>query len=66
MKIWARLRGRRVKIGGRNIINIRYADDTILLVKSSSDLKQFVMKVKKESSKARKTVSEHREDKNHD
>lgn len=41
-----------VKIGERNINNVRYVDDIILLTESSNDLKQ-PMKVKKESAKAR-------------
>ena len=39
-------------IGGRNINNLRYADDTILLAESSSGLKQLLTKVKEESAKA--------------
>lgn len=39
MKMWARLRGRGVKTGKRNISNLRYADDTTLLAESSNYLK---------------------------
>lgn len=40
-----------VKIGGRNINNLRYADDTILLAESSNDVNGLLMKVKEESVK---------------
>lgn len=43
---------RGVKIGGRNINNLIYADDTILLAENCNDLKQFLMKVKEGSAKA--------------
>ena len=36
-----------MEIGGRNINNVRYADDTILLAENVNDLKQLLMKVKK-------------------
>ena len=39
------------KIAGRNINNLRYADDTILMAESEEELKSFLMKVKKESEK---------------
>ena len=35
-----------IKIAGRNINNLRYADDTILTVESKEELKSFLMKVK--------------------
>ena len=38
-----------VKIAGRNINNIRYADDTTLMPKSKEELKSLLMKVKEES-----------------
>ena len=41
-----------VKIAGRNINNLRYADDTILMAESEEELKSLLMKVKKESEKA--------------
>ena len=41
-----------VKIGGRNINNRRYVDDTILLAEGSNDLKRILIKVKEESAKA--------------
>ena len=41
----------RIKIAGRKINNLRYADDTILMGESEEELKSFVMKVKEESEK---------------
>ena len=41
-----------IKIAGRNINNLRNADDTILMVESKEELKSLFMKVKKESEKA--------------
>ena len=41
-----------IKIAGRNINNLRYADDTILMAESEEELKSLLMKVKKESEKA--------------
>ena len=41
-----------IKIAGRNINNLRYADDTTLLVESKEELKSLLMKVKEESEKA--------------
>ena len=41
----------RIKIAGRNINNLRYADDTTLMAESKEELKSFLMKVKKESEK---------------
>ena len=38
-----------IKIAGRNINNIRYADDTILVAESEEELKSLLMKVKEES-----------------
>ena len=40
-----------IKIAGRNINNLRYADDTILMAESEEELKSLLMKVKKESKK---------------
>ena len=39
------------KIAGRNINNLRYADDTTLMAESEEELKSFLMRVKKESEK---------------
>ena len=41
-----------IKIAGRNINDLRYADDTPLKAESKEELKNFLMKVKKESEKA--------------
>ena len=40
-----------IKISGRNINNLRYADDTTLLAESEEELKSLLMKVKEESEK---------------
>ena len=40
-----------IKIAGRNINNLRYADDTTLMAESEEELKSLLMKVKKESDK---------------
>ena len=40
-----------VKIGGRKISNLRYADDTTLMAESEDELKSLLMKVKEESEK---------------
>ena len=41
-----------MKIAGRNINNLRYADDTTLMAESEEELKSLLMKVKEESEKA--------------
>ena len=41
-----------IKIAGRNINNLRYADDTTLMVEREEELKSLLMKVKEESEKA--------------
>ena len=41
----------RIKIAGRNINNLRYADDTSLMAESEEELKSLLMKVKVESEK---------------
>ena len=41
-----------IKIGGRNINNPRYADDTILMAESKEELKTLLMGVKEESERA--------------
>ena len=41
-----------IKIAGRNINNLRYADDTTLMAESKEKLKSLLMKVKEESEKA--------------
>ena len=40
-----------IKIAGRNINNLRYADDTILMAESKEELKNLLMKVKEECEK---------------
>ena len=40
-----------IKIGGRNVNNLRYADDTTLMAESEEELKSLLMKVKEESEK---------------
>ena len=42
----------RIKIAGRNINNLRYADDTTLMAESEEELKSLFMKVKEESEKS--------------
>ena len=42
----------KIKIAGRNINNLRYADDTTLMAESEEELKSLLMKVKEESEKA--------------
>ena len=41
-----------IKMAGRNINNLRYADDTTLMAESEEELKSLLMKVKEESEKA--------------
>ena len=41
-----------IKVAGRNINNLRYADDTTLRAESEKELKSLLMKVKEESEKA--------------
>ena len=40
-----------IKISGRNVNNLRYADDTTLIAESEEELKSLLMKVKKDSEK---------------
>ena len=42
----------RIKIDGRNINNLRYADNTILMEESEEELKSLLMRVKEKSEKA--------------
>ena len=46
-----------IKIAGRNINNLRYADDTTLMTESEEELKSLLMKVKQESGKVRLRLS---------
>ena len=41
-----------IEIAGRNINNLRYADDTTLMAETKAELKSLLMKVKEESEKA--------------
>ena len=41
-----------IKIAGRDINNLRYADDTTLMVESEEELKSLLLRMKKESEKA--------------
>ena len=41
-----------IKITGRNINNLRYVDDTILMAESEEELKSLLMKIKEKSEKA--------------
>ena len=44
--------GARIKTAGKNINNLRYADDTTLMAESEEDLKSLLLKVKEKSEKA--------------
>ena len=46
-----------IKITGKNINNLRYADDTTLMAESEQELKSLLMKVKEESEKAGLTLN---------
>ena len=46
-----------LKVAGRNISNLRYADDTIPVAENEEELKNLLMKVKKESEKAGLTLN---------
>ena len=46
-----------IKIAGRNINNLRYADDTTLMAESEEELKSLLMKVKEKSEKAGLTLN---------
>ena len=51
MKCWVDEAQTGIKIAGRNINNLRYADDTTLMAESEEELKSLLMKVKQESQK---------------
>ena len=53
-----------IKIAGRNINNLRYADDTTLMTESEEQLKSLLMKVKEESKKSL-LKPQHSENKDH-
>ena len=46
-----------IKIAGRNINNLRYADDTTLMAESEEELKSLLMKVKEKSEKVGLTLN---------
>ena len=50
-KCWAERSTAGIKIAGRNINNLRYADDTTFMAESEDELKSLLMKVKEESEK---------------
>ena len=52
-----------IKIAGRNINNLRYADDTTLMAESKEKLKSLLMKVKEESEKV--GLKQHSENEDH-
>ena len=49
-----------IKLVGRNINNLRYADDIILMAESKEELKSLLMKVKEESEKAGLNLNIHK------
>ena len=46
-----------IKIAGKNINNLRYADDTTLMAESGKELKSLLMKVKKKSLKKKNNLA---------
>ena len=56
MKCWAGWSTAGIRIAGRNINNLRYADDTTFIAESKEELNSFLMKVKEESEKAGLTI----------
>ena len=48
---WMKHKLESIKIAGRNINNLRYADDTTLMAESEEELKSLLIKVKEESEK---------------
>ena len=50
----------RIKISGRNVNNLRYAEDITLMAKSEEELKSLLMKVQEESEKAGLKLSIHK------
>ena len=51
MKCWAGRSAAEIRIAGRNINHLSYADDTTLMAESKEELKSLLMKVKKKSEK---------------
>ena len=54
-----------IKIAGRKIKNLRYADDTTLMAESEEELKSLLMKVKEESEKVGLKFNQHSENEDH-
>ena len=54
-----------IKIAGRNINNLKYADDTTLMAESEEELKSLLMKVKVESEKVGFYKAQHSENEDH-
>ena len=52
----------RIKIAGRNINNLRYADDTMLIAESKAEIKSLLIKVKEESEKVGVKLNSENED----
>ena len=52
MKCWAGWSKAGIKIAGKNINNLKYADDTTFMAESEEELKRLLMKVKEESKNA--------------
>ena len=60
-----KIAGGKKKIAGRNINNLRYADDTTLIVESEEERKSLLMKVKVESEKVSWPKAQHSENEDH-
>ena len=54
-----------IKIAGRHIYNLRYADDTTLMAESEEELKSLLMQVKEESEKVGLRLNKHLENEDH-
>ena len=54
-----------IKIAGRNINNLRYADDTTLMAEGEEELKSLLMKVKEESEKSWLKTQHSEKERNH-
>ena len=55
----------RIKIARRTVNNLRYADNSILMIESEAELKSLLMKVKKESEKAGLKLMRHSKNEDH-
>ena len=55
-----KIAGEKKKIAGRNINNLRYANDTTFIAESEEELKSLLMKVKEESLKAGLNTNNHK------